>query len=286
MTEADNPRAVLGANNPPPEARAVTDRMALDYAALTPSTAALLERARGLPETVEDETTHGLFGSLIVDLRDAERAAESHRQKEKDPYLRAGEAVDGFFKGFIERMEKARKVLKRRDDDYVARKIAAERAERERVRQEAERAERAARDAEREAAAKAEAARIAAERARKPEHVETKTEVAKEAEAVADGARVDRMLAEAATDQARVAAAQKPADLARTRFEDTGRLSTAKQEPFVEITDASKLDMAALWPFIKEDEKLRALKAWAKTVSHKKQMDGAVIEMRDVGVWR
>ena len=51
----------------------------------------------------------------------------------------------------------------------------------------------------------------------------------------------------------------------------------------LEITDVTKLDMAALWPFIKEDHILMALRAWAKTKSHRTPMAGATIELRNKG---
>jgi hypothetical protein len=43
------------------------------------------------------------------------------------------------------------------------------------------------------------------------------------------------------------------------------------------------LDKDLLWPFLKEEHILMALKAWAKTKSHKTPMAGAVIEMRNRG---
>jgi hypothetical protein len=59
-----------------------------------------------------------------------------------------------------------------------------------------------------------------------------------------------------------------------------------RQVGYAEIVDKMALDPVALWPFIKEDHALAALKAWAKTSSFKKQMTGAVVEMRDESVIR
>ena len=59
-----------------------------------------------------------------------------------------------------------------------------------------------------------------------------------------------------------------------------------RQVGYAEITVKMKLDAAALWPFIREEHALAALKAWAKTHGYKRSMDGAVVEMRDESVIR
>ena len=91
-----------------------------------------------------------------------------------------------------------------------------------------------------------------------------------------------------ATDRVREAtieALQKPADIIRART-DSGVLTTMAQVGYVEITNSDELDMKALWPFIKEDAKLAALKAYAKIKNYKATMPGAIIEMRDSTVIR
>jgi hypothetical protein len=46
------------------------------------------------------------------------------------------------------------------------------------------------------------------------------------------------------------------------------------------------LDKEKLWAFLKDDDVLKALKAWAKTTSHRQPMAGAIIELRDESVIR
>jgi len=81
-------------------------------------------------------------------------------------------------------------------------------------------------------------------------------------------------------DDARIDTTAKAADMVRTRL-DSGSLVTMRQVPFVVIDDLDGLDMAALWPFVKEEHKLAALKQWAKVTGHKRAMKGATIKMVD-----
>ncbi len=278
-------REQIGGNRPPDIIEQVTDRLAEDYGELSRNAASLLEQARGLPESVDDETALEQFSNVVVALRDAAARAEAARTSEKEPYLRSGQAVDGFFGSLKERLTKGMTVLKRRVDDYQNRKLAAERERRRLAEEQARReAEEAARQA-REAAEAAEAARLAAARARLPASQEAKGAVADQAEAVASAAQVEAQLTRDQAQEARIEALRKPSEMARSRF-DEGRLVTMRQVGYAEITDKMKLDAAALWPFIKEDAALAALKAWAKTNGFKRGMDGAVVEMRDESVIR
>ena len=277
--------AAKGHNQPPDYAQEVTDRMAADYAEMATSVSSVLEEARGLPEAVDDEDDLHKVSEIVVRMRDTINRADAARKAEKEPYLRSGQAIDGFFNSLIERLDKAIKVISKRAHEYQQRKLAAER---ERRRLEAEATARAELELRRKAeqqAREAEEARLAADRARKAEHIETKSAAAVEAEQAASNAKIEAQIAADAAEAAHIDTLRKPAELARSRFDD-GRLTTMRQVPFVEILDKMKLDAVALWPFVKEEHALQALKAWAKTNSHKKPMDGAVIEMRDDTVFK
>jgi multidrug efflux pump subunit AcrA (membrane-fusion protein) len=112
------------------------------------------------------------------------------------------------------------------------------------------------------------------------------TERSLDAAAAADVAQAEALVAQDELQAARIAAAQPTAELVRQRFEATGRLVTSKQTPFTEIVDENALDMVALWPFVSTEAKAKALRAWAKTTGHKKQMTGASIGFRDDAVIR
>ncbi len=72
----------------------------------------------------------------------------------------------------------------------------------------------------------------------------------------------------------------------RHRDTESGTLSTMADEPYAEILDAALLDKNTLWPFISEDAKGKALRAWAKTTGHRQQMAGASIGKRQKSVVR
>lgn len=287
MTMSDaNPRAVAGDNQAPAYAQRVTDQMRSDYAEFERNVAAILEKARTtIPAEVASDDELALVTKAVVDMRDTKGRAIAFHKKEKEPFLRGGEAVDQFFFGFRDRLDKAMKVIGGRGDAYNQKKLAAERLRRE---AEAREAARLAREAQERLEAEQRAAREAEERAaraRKPENIDAHTAVADQHAANAAGAKQEFSAAVAEAQDAATAAAAKAADIARQRTED-GYLSTMKQVPYVEIVDASKLDKDLLWPFMREDAILSALKAYAKTTNHKRKMDGAIIEMRDSTVYR
>ena len=286
MSDIDtNPREIIGGNRPdqgPP----VMARLELEYDALAKDVTALLAQIRDeAPETVNTDDDNKIVARHMDLLRTTYKRADGAHGIEKAPYLQSGRAVDQYFFGMMERLKKAQSILQKRGDDFTARKVAAERAERERLaRIAAEEADKARRKAAAEAAAAAELEAQAA-RARKPENIE-RLETAAEAKGIeASVAQVDELIANTNAENAALATMATSASIARTRF-DTGNLATAKQKPHVEILDADKLDMKALWPFIRADVKLAALKAWAKIHNHEKQMDGAVIELRDAADYR
>ena len=98
-----NPEATSGHNAPPITAQTVTAAMARDYAAMAEATTALLAEARAMPESVHDEGDLQVMSALIVKIRDKAKFANATREKEKEPYLRGGQAVDAFFKAIIRR---------------------------------------------------------------------------------------------------------------------------------------------------------------------------------------
>ena len=272
-------------NQPPDVTEQVAGRLAEDYGELSRNAAALLEQARALPEEVADEGDLERFSNVIVDIRDAAARAEAARVAEKEVFLRSGQAVDGFFGSVKERLTKGMGVLKRRVDAYQLRKLNEERERRRLAEEQARReAHKAAQEAA-QAAAAAEEARLAAERARKPETQEAKGAAAEQAETAAAAAQADAQVAIADAQEKRIDSLAKPAEMARSRF-DEGRLVTMRQVGYVEIVDKAALDKEALWPFLREDDVLKALRAWAKTTSFRKPMAGAVVELRDEAVVR
>jgi len=276
---AENPRAIPGSNQAPDYAKRVTDEMAANYAALAGSTTDQLKQAQDLPKAVENPEDSEKLSLAIKAMRDTSSRAEAFRVREKEPFLRGGNAVDQYFKGLMDRLDKGAAILHARVHAYNEKRRLAEE---QRRREEFERTTRAARDAADKMAAEQATAReaeAAAARARKAENIEAHEQRAEQHGIAAESARVETLMAAAAADEARIATLQKPAEMVRERF-DSGVLNTMAQVGYVELVDRDKLDMNKLRPYFKDSELLRALTQYAKATAHKKPMDGAIIEMR------
>ena len=284
-TDLVNPDAVSGHNAPKFSAQSVTAAMAHDYAALAEATSALLVEARALPDTVADESALQSVSAVIVKIRDKAKLANATREKEKEPYLRGGQAVDAFFKDIIDRLDKTNAILGRRVNCYQQAKLAEERRRRD------EEARETARVAAEAAARLAEQRRLeqdaeeAAARARKAENIAEHKDAAEHHAELAAAASKTAAVALNEAAAAELASKQTPADMTRSRFSE-GTLVTMKQIGYVEIIDVSLLDLTALRPFIKEEHLLQALRSWAKINNHKKLMPGAIVEMREEAVIR
>jgi hypothetical protein len=285
QSELVNPDAISGHNEAPISAQSVTAAMARDYAALAQATSALLVEAKALPDAVSDEGDLQVVSAVIVKIRDKAKLANATREKEKEPYLRGGQAVDAFFKDLIDRLDKTNTILGRRVNAYQQAKLAEERARREREARDAAlvAAEAAARVAEQQRLQRE--AEEAAARARKAENIAAHNEEAANRAELAAAASASATLAFNEAAAAEFAAKQKPAELTRSRFEE-GTLVTMKQVGYVELVDASLLDLAVLRPFLKDEHLVMALRAWAKINGYKKPMPGAIVEMRDEAVVR
>lgn len=283
----------IGHNVAPDYAATITDRLEQDYAELTKGAQALLEEARLLPKEITSDEEMGPHATLIERMRDTSARIESFRVVEKEPHMRASQAVDQFFFGWFEKLARRAKtgkpgaadILQARVNDYMQRKLDAERRARAAAEAAARAAEEALRKEREEAARKAAEAHAAAERARKAENIKAHELRAAEEAAKAAQLAAEQARAAEAADDARIDTLAKPADMVRTRLEG-GPMVTMRQVPVVVIEEVEKLDMAKLWPHLKEEHILTALKAWAKTTGYKKQMAGATIKMVDEAVVR
>lgn len=268
----------------------VVSRLSKDYGELQNSVADVLARLRALPKEITDESALEDYSKVIRDGRDLRKRLDAYHDAEKTVFLRSGQGVDQFFFGLEEKLARRKPrdpaggldVADARVDDYMQKKLAAERAERERIASEERAKADAIRRQEEEARRAADEAAAKAARARNAGNVAAHQAEAERQRKLADEAREAEILAAQRADDARIDTKASAADMTRTRL-DTGAVATMAQVPFVQIDDATKLDMAALWPFLKEDHILMALKAWAKTKSHKTPMAGATIELRNKG---
>lgn len=283
-----NPRAIIGDNMGPTlyDADYLIATLPVSQAALAENVGKLLATARDeIPLNIETEEQMAVVTRTVVALRDETKKVVAQHAIDKEPYLRGGQAVDNFYFGMRDRLKKAQDVVAARGNAFTLRKQAEERA---RLQREADERAAAARRAQQEADQKREeeeAERRRLERLRNPERIEEAEEtIAEKAGERAQAEAVAGHAAMAADDAAR--ATQAPAaDLVRTRY-DTGHMSTAKQVPYVEITDYDLLPLDKLRAYIPRDALERAVKAFARHTSHQESLPGAIIEMRTGTVYR
>lgn len=264
MTNA-NPREALGGNTGIDHARDVISRLSKDYAALSESVAAVLVDARALPAEVDSVEVAEQFTAVIKRIRELDTRVEGIREAEKEPYLTSERAVDQFFFGLRDRLERRKKtekpggadVLVARLHAYNQKRLDEERARRDEELRVAREAEDVARREREELQRQQREAEEKAARARKLENKEAAEAAASEAERAAaaarkaeEDARQKSMLAQAQTQSS-------SADMVRERH-GSGALNTMRQVPLVEIIDSMKLNAVALWPFVKDDQIGRA----------------------------
>lgn len=289
MTDA----APIGHNVAPDYAEMIAERLQADYAELIKGARGLLDEARALPTHINDDYDLKAHATLIERLRDSASRLKAFHITEKEPHLRAGQAVDTFFFSWWEKLARrnakdkpgAADILQARVNDFMNRKLAEERRVREEAAAAARAEEERIRREQAEAQRRADEAAAAAARARKAENVAAHEKQALEQAAAAEQLRAQQLAAQQISDDARIDTLAKSADMVRTRL-DGGPMVTMRQVPVVLIEDVTKLNKELLWAHLKEEHVLMALKAWAKTTSHKKQMDGAVIKMVDEAVVR
>lgn len=246
-----------GHNNPPDDARRVTERMAADYAEMVSNADVLVASVSSLPLAIRSKEDLGLVSTAIVNMRDAAQRAEATRVAEKEPYLRSGQAVDAFFKGIADKLTRAATDLNRRVNDYQQAILAAERRRRD--------------EEAREAARVAEEARQKAERARTEANKVTR--------------QVEATLAERRADEALEATQATPAGMVRERFDD-GRLVTMKKVRFVEVVDFKVIPLEQLRAYLKPSAIEDALKRWAVATEYSQTMPGVRVGERDDSVVR
>jgi type I site-specific restriction-modification system R (restriction) subunit len=277
---------VIGANLPDWSAEE-SARLAREHEGLRRDVGNALAEIATVPQAVADEETANLYTRLIKRYRDLRNRVEAMRESEKAPHLRRANAVDSFFFGLAEQLERRKRtdapggidVLMSRLNDYNSRRLAEEQRRRDAAariaREEAERVARARAEIERQQREAEQAAARARSAAKIAEREAEAKRLADEAATIAAAEQLAREKAqEAAAD-----ASAKAADMVRERH-DAGALNTMKTYWHVEIVDPMALKAAELWPFVPEDAKLAALKSWAKITQYQRTMDGAIIERR------
>jgi len=246
--EVENPRAVIGGNEPPPSdlAEILRERNQHLFLAVDPIAA----RANLQPQEITTDEQNFALGEVIKDAGIALRGLEAVRVTEKAPYLAACRTVDETFKVGTSRLEKIIDRLGQRASKFAhAKKVEARRLadeEAKRLRDEEERQREIARRAD-----EAGRAKTAAKHGGKAEDLSSRAEAAEKI------------------------ATTKTADLTRTSS-DTGLVATASDKWDFRVADWSKVDLAALRPFIAVEALEKALRAHMRI--HKGSMPIAGVE--------
>lgn len=233
-------------NNPP-----LPDRLAVDYADTVEAIEALAAQANAAPKEIEDDAGMAPIAALVKEATALVKATEAKRVAEKEPFLKAGREIDGFFRQLTERVERIQKAMNARLATYLRAKAEAERAAREaeeRARREEERRQREEADRKMREAAEAEAANRKAE-------ADRALAAAAEADARAAAARVDTIIAAQA-------AAAKPAELARTRTAEG--VSTLRREWVFEIDDFDAIPLDVIRPYLPREAIEKAVRGFVR----------------------
>jgi hypothetical protein len=290
---SSNLRAVIGDNRAPDMAARVTAELDRDYAELDRNVEVLLERTRLLPEVIEDEATALRVGADIKELKDTDARVEAFRVAEKEPYLRAGNAVDAKFHALRDKIARRSRqgrpgmldLLQGRVNAWLDRRRAQEEAERRaRAQEEARRAAEAARR-EAEARKAADEAREREARSRKPEKAAAAAAAAEQAAALA---AAEAAAAAERAEAARIATLARPADMVRTRG-DNGVLLTQAREGFAILVDRMQITadgLARLLPYISDAELEKAARGYGRTTGYSQPLSGFEVGMRAKGVVR
>lgn len=228
-------RQGIGGNLPPATLR---DRLALDHAPLAEEVENLAAKANAAPKIVDSDQAANLVGDLIKEIAAEAKRVNGTREAEKEPFLKGGREVDGFFKAFSDRLDRMKDGLQARITAFLRAKAAEARRLQE------EEANRLRFEAEQR--------RLEAEQAAKAGRMDDAQADMREAIAAEDGAH-----------EASLAASSKPADLARTRS-DSGTLSTLKATWTFEIADWDSVDLTKLRPHLKRDDVEKAIRRYVQ----------------------
>lgn len=260
MTDTDIPtdRRLLPGDNKPP----LAERLPIDYAAELATVDTIAAAATNAPKEITSDEEHSTLVKIVKDARNIGKTLKSHFEKEKAPHLEAGRTVDTFFKKPRERMESVVTAMEKRIKVRLDAIAAAEQA---RIAEEA-----------RQAREKEQLAREEAERQLREAAAKTSNSDVRETRMIE--AAASTAVAKAHETEARgleVAAAAKPAELARTRTEEG--LSTLTTFWDYEITDIEAVSLVKLRPFFSQPDIEKAIRQFIKTHGGSQTLSGVHI---------
>lgn len=154
------PQPGIGDNRPPDETDPLHDRLLEAHGALVESASRLIrDFTTRVPEIITDDDENEKASDYVKELTGCMKTMEAARVSEKEPFLKAGRTVDGFFRKAADMLERVKKTVAKTKTVYERKKAVEERlvreeaerqarADAERARQEAEATEKAAMEAQ------------------------------------------------------------------------------------------------------------------------------------------
>lgn len=231
----------IGHNNPPEgdiESQQLQENLTAKAEPLLQRFNELEAAFQRIPETCDDDETAAKFANFGKQIQGCEKDFDAMRVSEKEPYLKFGRVVDGFFKKRTDTLEKMKRKLQDIVTVYQRKKADAERKARE------------------------EAARLQREEAAR------KQQEALDAAAAAMPQVAEQSFSEAAQHEKQAQHLEKKAEapvaeLARVRS-DLGAVASLKTTWVGEITDRAILDLEAIKAFIPLDALQKAVNGAVK----------------------
>ena len=114
-------------SNQPPLAEALRD----DHADLVNRRDDLLAAADRAPVSIDDEDANRKMADFVKQIQAAIKNADAKRVDAKEPYLKAGREVDGFFKAITDPLDKVKRLMESRMTIWQRKVADAERRRRE-----------------------------------------------------------------------------------------------------------------------------------------------------------
>lgn len=255
----------IGHNEAPDDEAILRERLREKAADIIKRHDDLMAAVTRVPAKCEDDEMAGKLGDLIKQLTACSKGLDALRVGEKEPFLKGGRIVDGFFNRFIEALDgdKSSGSAKNKVGKILSAYLVWKEAENRRKLREQQEAE--AREAQRLAdeAAELEAAKM-------PEAAD---DVMQQAAIMEKQAEKTGELAEA-----------KPAELSRTRG-DYGSVASLRTRWAATEIDFDKVDLNLLRPYIARTEVEKACNAYARTHKDAKPLAGVNIrEIKEAAV--
>lgn len=250
MENALNPRAVMGANNPPSEIELYAKQIADNNADIAKRAKELIDAAKKVPPIIEDEETAEKVTLYVKQLSECMRRLEEHRKAEKAPWDVRADMVQTYFKGYSTSLTKSKEMVSGFLDRYMKAKDAAEK---QRLREEQQR--------------QAEAAKALTSVAVELEKVDT---------GAAELALEDALMAETKANKYDAAIAA-PSGRVAVRTE-TGATASLRTTWHGEVQDLNALDLEALRFYLPAAALQQAINAFIR--SGGRELRGAKIESK------